>query len=510
MSLTPESMDALSQVRLGGTFSLGEGLETYGELTFAGPDTTLHLRHETPFDSERPDFAFVHGTLHDLTRVTLLRCLMLSTGRTSRRGGDSFCETTLFPHYVLRGDRHVAHDQKVVTAIHFVVDDAAALYYDFDAFGRVSGARQHIDTLIQANGLDREVPVGPDPEIFYFTGKCEIFGVDTVLGRVSATHNPSFSFPGPRGISLQNTLLTNIEFATPCSVDEAIARLLAVQRFLEIIIGRAQVLSRVDLRVLTDDGQACLLNLYWSMRANRPVSSEKEKPQPADLLINAGFQPLIFGPVLSQWIARNPEWEEARSRLVDSLSQRHYDIDRLIRSANMFDILPASAVPPDALLSDELIAARDQCRAIFRPLPDGPERQSVLGALGRVGKHSLKGKVRHRAQIVLEATGARFRDLDVACTEAVNCRNHYVHGSPSRIDFRANLDLLSFLSDTLEFVFAASDLIEAGWDIEAWCATPTSMTHPFGRFRVAYPKAIGVLLSLLPARAPSQSLAPEA
>jgi hypothetical protein len=48
-------------------------------------------------------------------------------------------------------------------------------------------------------------------------------------------------------------------------------------------------------------------------------------------------------------------------------------------------------------------------------------------------------------------------------------------------------------------VFAASDLIEAGWDAKAWCATPTSMSHPFGRYRISYAENLRKLRSLLDA-----------
>ena len=45
---------------------------------------------------------------------------------------------------------------------------------------------------------------------------------------------------------------------------------------------------------------------------------------------------------------------------------------------------------------------------------------------------------------------------------------------------------MTFFTNTLEFVFAASDLIEAGWDFSAWATRGTTMSHPFGRYRVSY------------------------
>jgi len=81
--------------------------------------------------------------------------------------------------------------------------------------------------------------------------------------------------------------------------------------------------------------------------------------------------------------------------------QKSYDIDRLIRSANMFDILPDSAVPPETLLSKEIISAKDNCRRMFKALPESPERDSVLSVLGRIGKSSLKNKIRYRGNILI-------------------------------------------------------------------------------------------------------------
>lgn len=131
------------------------------------------------------------------------------------------------------------------------------------------------------------------------------------------------------------------------------------------------------------------------------------------------------------------------------------------------------------MLSAELDSAREQARTMFRTLPPSDERNSVLGALGRLGKNSLKQKIRHRAQILIDVVGERFPELCTVTDEAVNCRNHYVHGSEPRLDYSENFGIVSFFTDTLEFVFAASDLVEAGWDLKAWSQQDTTMSHPF-------------------------------
>jgi hypothetical protein len=213
------------------------------------------------------------------------------------------------------------------------------------------------------------------------------------------------------------------------------------------------------------------------------------------------MQPDIFTEVLRNWLERHQVWRDARGRFNNSFRrQNKYGIDRLIGSANVFDILPNSAIPPDIPLSDDLRSAKENCREIFKKLPRSPERDSILSALGRIGKTALKNKIRCRGKFIVDTVGDRFPDLSTVTDEAVNCRNHYVHGSPPSFDYRdysKEFDATVFFTDTLEFIFAASDLIEAGWDIRSWSETPTSMSHPFGGYRLNYAENLRKLQSLL-------------
>jgi len=200
--------------------------------------------------------------------------------------------------------------------------------------------------------------------------------------------------------------------------------------------------------------------------------------------LDAVRQPEKFSGVLRNWLERQEDWAGARWRFFNSFGkQRNYDIDRLIGSANMFDVLPDSAVPTDLQLSDVLKAAQSKGQEIFSALPQSPERDSVLSALGRVGKSSLKHKAQYRAQLIIDASATPFSELLWVLGEAVRCRNYYVHGSKPRFDYDRNFDAVTFFTDTLEFVFAASDLIEAGWDINAHISAGTTMSHPFGRYQ---------------------------
>jgi hypothetical protein len=155
----------------------------------------------------------------------------------------------------------------------------------------------------------------------------------------------------------------------------------------------------------------------------------------------------------------------------------------------MFDVLPIDAVPSDVALSPELAEAKSNAQQSFRRLEQSQERDSVLSALGRIGKASLKHKVRHRAQLVTNSLPEKLLEITTILDMAVDCRNHLVHGSPIKLPSQSLDSIMYLLTDTLEFIFGASDLVESGWEIAEW-ASRTSTSHPFGRYLKTY---IGIL-----------------
>jgi hypothetical protein len=294
--------------------------------------------------------------------------------------------------------------------------------------------------------------------------------------------------------------MTDLDFNPPATFDQANASLRSTLRFLEVIAGRRQNLMHVEIELdLPEHCPRSILKVYSSSPPNRTIV-ESQEPHPMDLLLNGGRQPTEFASVLERWLAADSDRADARVQFSDGFSNgNQYDARRLVSSANMFDILPASAVPKDVELSDELQKAKAETQRIFEALPQSAERHSVLTVLGRLGRANLKHKVRHRGQIILTEAGEwSFPDLFLVLDEAVNCRNHYVHGSRAKIDYQEFFfETVPFFTDTLEFVFAASDLIEAGWNITSWRQQGTTGTHQFGTYCSYYKDNLRALKALV-------------
>jgi len=174
----------------------------------------------------------------------------------------------------------------------------------------------------------------------------------------------------------------------------------------------------------------------------------------------------------------------------------------------MFDILPEKMTPRKKTVCKEIAKAIEQSQSVFKALPGSFARSSVLSSLGRVGKPSLRDKINHRASILMKQAPGRFAGLEIVCHQAVLGRNHYVHGSDAGFDYQKEFQAFAFLIDSLEFIFAASDLIELGWDFKQWLSKGTTMSHPFGVYTINFDEDIRALKELVRKSPPKQKSEP--
>jgi hypothetical protein len=501
--MMPMLQDPIEGTRHFARFTLPNGDTVDGEFLLDGPQTGVILYVDGLYSPRSVDFATLHADLPAHRCLSFLKCIALSGDASHSGTGRQIQRLHLFPHFAILGSRTFSPDARI-RRLGVVPDDFASIYYDFDAFGFDLAPEEHIGRILETfeARIGRRVDPGDRPIIAYFTGRRSLFSANTAFGRVSARHlaDRPITGGGPRGVTIYNAVMTDLDFDPPVTFDQAIDNLGSVLGFLELIAGRRQNLLRTELELdLPENGPGSIFKVYWSSPPSRPTVADERSPHPADLPLNGGVQPLEFAEILERWLAADYKRRDAREQFSGGFSKGNlYDVDRLVSSANMFDILPASAAPKDVELTDDLRKAKAKAQEIFGALPQSIERDSVLSALGRIGTASLKHKVGHRGKIVLAEAGERFPDLILVLEKAVNCRNHYVHGSSAKIDYRGHFfETVSFFAQTLEFVFAASDLIEAGWKIGPWLQQGTSMSHPFGTYRVAHRDSLQALKTLL-------------
>ena len=484
-----------------------------GRLVIDGKDTLLTLLNSSEPAGSHAAIRDQHGRLNDGSKASLLECVEISS-TTHHWGNIVQHETRIFPHYVLLGHSFISSDEANIQAIRYHFENVGCLVNTLQTFGTIDPTREEFRQIIEADHKRTErkaqehgwdppkftPEIGDHPILQYFSGRNEIVKCDVQIGSVAMNNRVSFGFGSPNGVQISNEITVTLEFATPATVSTAFASLGTLHSFFELCLGKRQRFLWIEVQLVKggaeiDDPIVRPLQGYWSY-CNERVSGETSPTQYVDALLDAGKQPAEFKKVLSGWLDSAATLGKARSRFTTAFHSGSYSVDRIIGAANMFDLLPITHIPSEVAPDELTSKAVEEARKRFKAFPDSIARQSVLSALGRVGQASLRDKICHRAHRVVNVDPNMFAELHLPCKQAVLCRNHFVHGSEGAFDYREEFNAFAFLTDTLEFVFAVSDLIELGWDYNSWYKC-SPMHHNFGSYVVNYHMNLKMLKQLI-------------
>ncbi len=479
-----EQSGAANPRHYGGYFDLGDGVAVAGHILLDRRNTKLSLFSKSPITASFSDEATICGDLEDGRKITLLQCVRTGTAKHGFGGLNEAWAMTVFPNIVLIGTKHVGSAENVVDALAVHLPNAEVLFHDDQAFGMVVDPTEEAKQAIRRDLPAKHSSLGSDPEIYYFTGKDEIFTAQIESQKVSASHRPALSYPTTKGIRIDNKVWLEIGFQESASIVDALNFAHRTTAFMELVIGRPQSLVEVTADACDADGED-FLEVYCCMEVSS--ESKSDDPHPADNLMHAARNPEHFAGVLRQWLECDRNHRQSRVQFGTVFAKQHdYDTDKLVAAANMFDTLPDSVFPERPKLDKALLCAKKSARALFKALPATPERDSILNALGRVGSNTLKRKIGYRVDIVARELGEKLPRLDEVSAAAVDCRNHLVHGTPTKIDYVSDFELFAFLTDSLVFVYGAADLIDSGWNAKNWSSSPSSGSHPFSDYLANY------------------------
>ncbi|MFP1824525.1 ApeA N-terminal domain 1-containing protein [Lonsdalea quercina] len=483
-----------------------------GMLKIAGADSILKLVGKTFWECPETENFDIHGMLYDGKKVSLLDCVL--NRKTQHRFDESSqFESVFFPNLVVVGEDYLRSDEPVIKAVHYHFENVNCFLSGHETFQSLHPDTDEIRQILDSEhkrgqkfaekyGWTKhpfKPQIGEHPHLLYFSGLWEIIASESKLGKVSLTNRTFHRSGSAAGIGIKNEVTANIEFLEPKTVDIAVNALRSLHGLFELSLGHRQRFCWIELE-LTHRSKNTVhdipqtVQLYWSLCNNRV--GDESRTQLNDVLISPERHPEEFSRIVSGWMNSADAMGDPRERFGTAF-YGSYSIDRIVGAANMFDLLPETHAPKMQEADDALKQAVGKCRETFLGLPESPSRQSILSALGRVGQASLRDKVYFRAKKVTEATEGKFPELKLPCNHAVLARNHYVHGSKGAFDYQKHFGEFAFIIDTLEFVFAASDLLDLGWDLKKWMDNGTSMTHPFGAYIVNYSHNIRKLKALL-------------
>ncbi len=440
----------LEKSPLVGMFIFPSGKQVQGMINLAEPESQLRVwwndEESNLADELSSTTKFIRGFLSENNglKVSLINCIWGHSFLpfTPDWGGEKsshFYQSSFSFDYAVFGREYISYDKDTIDEITFVMDDAKFFFNDPDMFSAT-------------------VPEDP------------LFTADTVMGKVFAIASRETN-----GLFVDSEVSIVLRFEEAVAFEDAVFRAFRVLRFFEFLVGRPQNLVKFLVRKSDPKSPSDKwpLQVYGRKFPKHDRSKDNRR---IGVLMNAVQNPEKFSELLKRWLDRDEAWREARGRFFSScLTKQHYDEDRLVAAANVFDLLPHGAFPNgnEVDLPGGCKEAVGKCKKTLKKLlqKEYSERwDHASNTLSRVLKDSrLKRKIRYMAEKVIAEFGEEeISKITEITDKAVDCRNHYVHGSPISFDPKKER---KFLTATLEFIFVASDLIKAGWDIKAWYKT---------------------------------------
>ncbi len=434
-----------------GKFQIGIDEDYVGRLNIVDPKqpllTLLHSGQARWIEIPDPP-ATIMGELTCGTQVTLLGC---------KKQVNS---TNLSLDYVVSGRQHLHESDKDIVEIQFTVDDTKSLRWDPVFPGSTEDASNTETGIIEWNWIP------------------ELFQADTALGRISAKYAwsipPVRSLPPfPSDLHIQSDIVISLTFLSECSLESAFRDARKIIYFLAMISGYpiAMVQAAIFLKSIPTWKFEVLPVPYYL-----PIYDSVSSGSDTEPIVKDGE---AMAQLLTQWVALGEgvqegdniasRWEARKRYHTSCLLKGHvFDEDRLVAAANLYDLLPSSAVQSDFHVASDFRSAIEAARCIIKKLPKGDDihhtRSRGLAALARLRKPTLKNKIQARAKIITDQAAPDFDQIGLITDKAVQLRNEFVHGSDSSVE--VPLDLLVVCTVTLEFVFVVSELMEAGWEIQ--------------------------------------------
>ncbi|PSV25670.1 HEPN domain-containing protein [Photobacterium kishitanii] len=479
-----------------GEFYIGDD-RYQGELHFNGLQTKLELWSDSFITepTEDVDFIIKGITYGEMKVVTLIDTIMINKGSCNLRKSDESISRYFIifhPRIVVIGTDEYTIEHRI-KRFNISTYNLGEVFKDHKMVNYINTPKaKSINKLIADDNKRAKDMFGftfsdnnnydelRNPSVYIYNGNKEILSTETDIGHLSVYNFNSKSSFGSKGFYIDISTQFEFNLTNNLSINEVVSESWKLLDFIKIISGKDDYISEFDF--YTGDGENDYYEVYVSTEYNNINNDHKN----FDSLINSRMDTKYLSEILKTWLISSHEWKYARSQMAKSYSCDFYDIDRLIRSANIFDLIPCKNKSDSKIkLNSELNKAKEDAKAIFKSLPNSIERESMLNAIGRIGTKTLKHKINDRIDIIEKNSNININNIRFVSGHSVDCRNYFVHGSLKRFDYYEHDHLVRFFTDTLEFIFVVSDLIECGWNINDWISLGL-YNHKVSNYLYAY------------------------
>ena len=436
-----------------GVFEIS-GRKVPGVLTLRGRKSTFELWSDKLFSVPEGD---VHGTSSDAKAISVLGCLPTVPQAKQSTSRSGFTAPVTFDLAVVGRDPLSADDEHIV-AFRFRFNELRHLArtHALAPFDLINDPDRRIVESLRNHKPEWAPEVNDRVTVIYFGKESDVLPETTTeIGTLSINRGLTGTIGA--GISLNDDPTVTIQFRPALNIHLACERMRALRHFLGLVFGHLPTVHATEIATSSVGDLGGKRYHFFDREVHMPSERVLRKREIKKL---RGHLPLLdchgeqrraeFGKVLEKWFRRNadPDRKRANWRFLDCFLRENYSTDRIIAAANMFDLLPARDWPHPRL-------------------------------------KDLKKKVKAKADTVIRSIGSRrLPRLVEVIDHAVDCRNHFVHGKKTKLDYE-NVKVMVFLTDTLEFVYGISELIECGWDAGILHKLHAN-DHPFSYYLTMY------------------------
>ena len=495
------------------TFSLFtiNGKEYLGEMELGNIESKLVI-HLNDFHSSGSDIQYVTyikgKLLPDSKRVTFVDATLIdindSHNLVANGNYERMQKLTFDLRFIIFGNDSISDSEKCFNSIKFFIPDASTLFL-YDSFDMIFNMKKENvkDILEEENkktqnlyGISKDMAdyrFGDNSTVYIDTGANVLHCFDIEAGVIKIKNNISSNISSNKGFKVGNNISCVFESNELMGFFKILESSYPIVNLFELILGKRQFLREYKISVKNYVEESKEYQVY---QVKENSNNKNIMMHPISRLVYIENEPAESESLLNNWILRQKEWKFARSEFFEVFTKKYYSSDLLIKVANLFDIIPDNAYEQSEKISDELLQAKDKCKDILKDLPISSDKDSILGALGRIGKKNLRGKIRDRYSIIENSGLATLDEIDTVIGNAVNCRNFFVHGSPGKFDYMENFSQIPFFINTLSFIYGASELIELGWSFKNW--EPDELNfHPFSSYLISYSSNLDELKDVL-------------
>ena len=483
-----------------------------GGITELGNIESKLVIHLNDFHSSGSDIQYVTyikgKLLPDSKRVTFVDATLIdindSHNLVANGNYERMQKLTFDLRFIIFGNDSISDSEKCFNSIKFFIPDASTLFL-YDSFDMIFNMKKENvkDILEEENkktqnlyGISKDMAdyrFGDNSTVYIDTGANVLHCFDIEAGVIKIKNNISSNISSNKGFKVGNNISCVFESNELMGFFKILESSYPIVNLFELILGKRQFLREYKISVKNYVEESKEYQVY---QVKENSNNKNIMMHPISRLVYIENEPAESESLLNNWILRQKEWKFARSEFFEVFTKKYYSSDLLIKVANLFDIIPDNAYEQSEKISDELLQAKDKCKDILKDLPISSDKDSILGALGRIGKKNLRGKIRDRYSIIENSGLATLDEIDTVIGNAVNCRNFFVHGSPGKFDYMENFSQIPFFINTLSFIYGASELIELGWSFKNW--EPDELNfHPFSSYLISYSSNLDELKDVL-------------